>query len=100
MYFKILSSALVSLFGHAYEDTAHQEDKLEVRLRLLVTGAGLDTRAQNAAVTIIPSPILIRSSHIHDEPLPSLEHVSCLVKLLEVYGPRILSEASHSVRDG
>ena len=92
-----LSSTLVPLFGHAFEDVAHLEEKLEVRLRLLVKGAGIDTRVQDAMEPIISPVVLIRSSHIHDEPLPSLEHVSCLEKLLAVYGPRIQSEASHNV---
>ena len=87
-----LSSALVSFFGHAIEDVAHLEEKLEVRLRLLVKGAGLDIRKQDSGVKIIPHAVLARSSHVHDgdEPLadkPRARQLSC--RTARSYGPRM-----------
>ena len=80
---------MVPFFGHVSEDVAHLEEKLEVRLRLLVEGAQLDTWALDAASPIISPAVLARSSQVHDsdEPLPSLEHVSWLAELHVVYGP-------------
>lgn len=95
-----LSSALVPLFSHAFENVAHLEEEPEVSLRLLVEGTGLHTRPQDAAIPVISPAVLARPPYVHDgdEPLPGLEHVSYLAELLAFLGPCVQPDSGHRVR--